>query len=111
MAQFRFFPWLVIWYIQSEVLTFEWDKGNSIKSLRKHGVTKEEIESVFTLRKAVPIGEQICFLGPTLSGKIMSIAFSLRQNRVRPISGRPASRKERIIYADLHQEVEKVRKN
>ena len=117
MAQFEFILWLVYWYLKTEVFEFEWDSGNSIKSFRKHGVTKEEVESIFSLKLAVPIGKQVtpvvneeryCILGPSLKGQILSVAFSLRNGRVRPISGRPASRKERKIYANLRKAIENV---
>lgn len=117
MAQFKFLLWLVYWYLQTEIFEFEWDKGNSIKSFKKHGVTQEEVESVFSLKSAIPIGKQVtpqvseeryCVLGPSFRGHMLSIAFSLRDGRVRPISGRPASRKERKIYANLRKEIENV---
>lgn len=117
MAQFKFILWLVYWYLQTELFEFEWDKGNSIKSFRKHGVTKEEVESIFSLKLAAPIGKQVaplvneeryCILGPSSKGQMLSVAFSLRDGRVRPISGRPASRKERKIYANLRKEIENV---
>lgn len=81
MAQFKFILWLVYWYLQTDIFEFEWDKGNSIKSFIKHGITKDEVESVFSLKLAVPIGKQV---------------------------GRTASRKERKIYANLRKEIENV---
>lgn len=117
MARFEFILWLAYWYFQSEIFDFEWDKGNSTKSFLKHGITKEEVESVFSLKLAVPLGRQVapvvseeryCILGPSLKGQMLSIAFSLRGGRVRPISGRLASRKERRMYADLRKEIKNV---
>ena|SRR3989338_8825460 len=117
MAQYKFLLWLLSWYLQTDVFEFEWDKGNSTKSFKKHGVTQEEVESVFSLKLAVPVGKQVApvvnekrygILGPSVNGQILSIAFSLRDGRVRPISGRPASRKERKTYADLRKEIENV---
>lgn len=52
--------------------------------------------------------ERYCILGPSLKGQMLFVAFSLRDGRVRPISGRPASRKERKIYANLRKEIENV---
>lgn len=52
---------------------------------------------------AVPIGwqvspevdeERLCVVGPAISGKFISMVFTLRDGRVRPISSRIASRKE-----------------
>ncbi len=59
MAQFRFIAWLVLWYSQRENFEFEWDDGNSTKSSTKHGVDTDEIQSVFELRLAAPMGIQV----------------------------------------------------
>ena len=55
MAKFQFLLWVAYWYLQTEVFEFQWDQGNSTKSLIKHGVTIEEVESVFNLKLAALI--------------------------------------------------------
>ena len=57
MAHFKFVLWLGYWYFQNEEFEFEWDRGNLSKSRLKHGVTPEEIESVFDLKMAIPLWE------------------------------------------------------
>ncbi|OGQ36380.1 MAG: hypothetical protein A3F16_05390, partial [Deltaproteobacteria bacterium RIFCSPHIGHO2_12_FULL_43_9] len=93
-----------------ESFEFEWYKGNSTKSAKKHGVATEEIESVFDLKMAVPVGKQVkphtdeerlCIVGPSLEERMISVVFTLREGRVRPISGRPANFKERRLYEDV----------
>lgn len=59
MAQLQFILWLAYWYVQADLLEFEWDRGNATKSTAKHGVTTEEVESLFSLKLAVPLGRQI----------------------------------------------------
>ncbi len=80
MGQFKFVLWLAYWYLQNETFQFEWDHGNFTKSSTKHGVASDEVESVFMLRMAVPIGRQIspevdeerlCVVGPSLNGKFI----------------------------------------
>lgn len=104
-----------IQYLQNEVFDFEWDSGNVTKSSSKHGVTADEIESVFNLKMAVPIGrqlapkvdeERLCVVGPTLEGRMISVVFTLRDGRVRPISARAASRKERGLYEEVRKALE-----
>jgi uncharacterized DUF497 family protein len=104
VAQFKFIIWLAYWYQQTEKFDFEWDSGISQKSLKKHDVGLDEIEAVFEMKMAVPLGRQVapivdeerlCLVGPTDSGKMLSVVFTLRDGRVRPISGRAASKKER----------------
>ena len=110
MGQFKFALWLAYWYLQNESFEFEWDSGNSAKSLKKHGVTAEEVESVFELRLAVPIGRQVsppteeerlCIVGPSVEGRMISVVFTLRDGKVRPISCRLAHRKERKVYEEI----------
>jgi uncharacterized DUF497 family protein len=114
----RFIRWLAYWYLQSDSFEFEWDDGNSTKSLRKHGVPEVEVESVFELKQGVPIGRQVspkveeerlCVVGPTASGAFISVVFTLRDGRVRPISSRPASKKERRLYDEIRKALEAVR--
>jgi uncharacterized DUF497 family protein len=117
MAQFRFVLWLAYWYLQNELFHFEWDKGNINKSQTKHGVSSDEIESIFELKLAVPLGRQIspeveeerlCIIGPTSEGRMLSVVFALREGRVRPISARDASRKERRLYEEVRETLEKL---
>jgi uncharacterized DUF497 family protein len=117
MAKFQFILWLAYWYLQTSFFEFQWDKGNSVKSFVKHGVTAGEVESVFNLRLAVPIGRQVspkvseerlCLVGPSNEGRMLSIVFTLREGRVRPISSRIASYKERRLYAEVRKTIEKI---
>ncbi len=107
MGQFQFILWLAYWYEQNEFFEFEWDSGNIAKNSIKHGVNMEEVETVFVYRLAVPIGRQVspevdeerlCIVGPSSEGRLISIVFTLRDGRVRPISARVASKKERSLY-------------
>lgn len=117
MAQFRFILWLAYWYIQNDLFEFEWDRGNLSKSLDKHGVSPKEVESVFELKLAVPLGRQVSphvdeerlnLVGPSSEGRMISIVFTLRDGRIRPISGRDASRKERKLYEEVRKALEKL---
>lgn len=107
MGQFQFILWLANWYLEAQSFEFEWDQGNLEKSASKHGVPRDEVESAFELKQAVAIGrqyspptdeERLCIVGPSVQGKLISIVFTLRSGRVRPISARPASKKERRVY-------------
>ncbi len=117
VAQFKFIIWLAYWYQQTEKFDFEWDSGNSQKSLKKHDVGLDEIEAVFEMKMAVPLGRQVtpvvdeerlCLVGPTESGKMLSVVFTLRDGRVRPISGRAANKKERGLYEEISKTIKKL---
>ena len=91
-----------------EPVRFEWDEGNIDKSFKKHGVTVEEAENVFYSKPSVLLEdkehsglEKRCLvLGKSENGKFLSITFTLRKGKVRIISSRPMSRKERRLYTE-----------
>jgi uncharacterized DUF497 family protein len=113
MAQWEFVEWLLFWILETSHFEFEWDKGNSTKSLTKHGISSDEIEAVFRSSLALPLGVQtspivpeqrLGIVGPTLGGRLLQVAFVLREGRVRPISARPANLKEKRKYEEtLHK--------
>jgi uncharacterized DUF497 family protein len=117
MGQFKFILWLAYWYYQSEAFEFEWDPGNYTKSNQKHGMPSEEVETVFELKMAAPIGrqhspevdeERLCIVGPAETGRMISVVFTLREGRVRPISARPASKKEKKLYEEVRKATERI---
>lgn len=114
MARFKFVEWLILWIQETSGLQFEWDRGNTTKSSTKHGVTPPEVEEVFRLGQAQPLGiqvspevpeERLGIVGPDYSGRILHIVFTLRAGKIRPISARPAKRKERKSYEAYLREI------
>ena len=89
------------------LLKFDWDQWNIQKNETKHGVSKLEAESLF-FDEHIAIFEDLTHssknekrwigYGLSLNKRILMCAFTLRNNKVRIISCRIASRKERIIY-------------
>lgn len=87
---------------------FEWDDGNSFKSVLKHGVGQGEIEQVFVnepllvLEDTVHSTVEMRFhaFGKTFENRLLQVSFTLREagRRIRVISARPMSRKERVRY-------------
>jgi uncharacterized DUF497 family protein len=88
---------------------FLWDDGNSQKSAEKHGVSCAEAESLlerlFVLggRVVSPVYPEPRWLlfGETRTGKLITMAFTRRGSKLRPISCRPMGRKERKFYAQV----------
>ncbi|MDE2021100.1 MAG: BrnT family toxin [Patescibacteria group bacterium] len=95
---------------------FDWDEGNSDKSRRKHGVTIEECEQVFSNipllllddLKHSKFEERFIAMGKTDAGKMLFVVFTPRQSRVRVISARPMDRKERTFYEESTKEDSEV---
>lgn len=85
---------------------FDWDEGNKQKNWEKHQVDYRECEEVF-FNKPLLIGDDIDHssqeqryyaLGRTDIGRTLFLAFTIRNHKVRIISARDQSRKERAIY-------------
>ena len=83
-------------------LMFEWNKGNINKNLKTHGVTDREIEEIFinkplyiSLDKKHSTEKETRYhaLGKTDTNKVLFISLTVRDNKVRTISARPASEK------------------
>jgi uncharacterized protein len=85
---------------------FEWDDGNRQKNWEKHQVSSSECEEVFfnlpLLLQNDPRHSQsepwFYVLGQTNVGRLMFIAFTIRNDKIRVISARDMSEKERVIY-------------
>ena len=92
--------------IFSQVKGFEWDKGNISKNWEKHKVTHLECEEIFFNEplivqqdKTHSTSEERYFaLGKTDRGRVLFVVFTIRGDRIRVISARDASKKERRYY-------------
>lgn len=86
---------------------FDWDSGN-VRKNERHGVSQTEAEQVFFDLRLLVIADdrhsqaEIRFhgLGATLEGRLLHVTFTLRMDgtKIRVISGRDMSRKERTYY-------------
>jgi uncharacterized DUF497 family protein len=85
---------------------FEWDQGNTVKSVRKHGIGYEEAEQVFFNRPLLLIDDPIHstteprakMFGKTNDEKLLTVSFTIRKRHIRIISARPMDRRERRVY-------------
>lgn len=87
-------------------ISFDWDKGNLEKIWKRHKVYYKEAEEVF-FNKPLKIfpdmkhsGREKRFMahGATNRRRALTIIFTIRNEKIRVISGRNQSRKERKIY-------------
>lgn len=90
-------------------LRFEWDQWNIQKNETKHGISTLEAESAFYDPKLVifndhkhsmPGEPRWIAYGKSAYHNTLMMAFTVRQDRIRIISARKASRKERKIYEE-----------
>ncbi len=85
---------------------FDWDEGNLLKNWEKHGVTVAECEQVFFNRPLLAKPDEhhslaenrYYLLGKADSGRLLFAVFTIRKERIRVISARDQSRKERRSY-------------
>jgi len=91
-------------------LRFEWDPRKAAANLAKHGVSFQEAQTVF----ADPLGRvrpdprhsagelREVLIGTSGGGRLLAIMFTEREDAVRLISARHATRRERIDYEEGH---------
>lgn len=85
---------------------FEWDEGNSEKNWIRHRVSKNECEEVFFNRpvfatedtKHTENEQRFYVLGQTDAKRRLFISFAIRKNKIRVISARDMSKKERQVF-------------
>ncbi|HCG77448.1 MAG: hypothetical protein COZ37_05810 [bacterium (Candidatus Ratteibacteria) CG_4_10_14_3_um_filter_41_18] len=85
---------------------FDWDKWNVEKNVIKHKVSPDESEEVFfnnPLVEKIPTTKEqreqrYYALGITDKGRNLTIIFTIRRKKIRVISARDMSRKERGHY-------------
>jgi len=84
---------------------FEWDHGNSGKNEKKHGVTDREAEEIFFNHPVLIASSQkgdpevrYAALGKSYGSRLLTVVFTVRSGKIRVISARPMSRKERELY-------------
>jgi|SRR5579863_1293899 len=91
---------------------FDWDDGDSRKSVDKHDVSQTEAEQVFFNEPLLVVedtrhsGREARFhaLGQTDARRLLHLTFTLRHDDslIRVISARPMHRKERSRYEQEH---------
>jgi uncharacterized DUF497 family protein len=90
-----------------QITGFDWDEANAPKLLARHRVTTGEVEQAFfhvPLLLALDLKHsanepRYLALGRTTDARLLHIVFTVRGDRVRPISAREMNRKERSKYA------------
>jgi len=90
-------------------LEFEWDDRKARLNIGKHGVSFEEASTVFADPLALTIydplhsedEERYVALGESQRRRLLVVVFTDRDDRVRIISARAATRRERRQYEEV----------
>lgn len=88
------------------IIGYDWDTGNIFKNWEKHKVAFFECEEVFLNKPLLISNDQrhsisekrYLALGKNSGGKLLSISFTVRKNKIRIISARVMNRKEKAQY-------------
>lgn len=86
------------------LLEFEWDPNKAASNLRKHGVRFAQAMTVFeddvmlTMPDSELDEERFVAIGLSSLGRVLVVVYTTRIERIRIISPRNATRKERAEY-------------
>jgi uncharacterized DUF497 family protein len=89
-------------------LQFAWDPAKAAANLRKHGVSLEDASTVFRnpLAKVLPDSthseqeQRWLIVGHSAGGRLLLVVFTETEERIRIISAREASARERREYEE-----------
>jgi uncharacterized protein len=90
-------------------LQFEWDTQKAAVNLASHHVSFDEASSVFRDQLAqdlvddehsTPDEERRILIGMSDEGRLLLVCFTVRDDRIRIISARRATRHERMSYEE-----------
>lgn len=87
-------------------ISFEWNKGNIDKNWEKHKIHFKEAEEIFLNRplkifkdiKHSQKEDRFVALGITDKNRKLYLVFTIRKKKIRVISARNQSKKERSLY-------------
>ncbi len=90
----------------NQIIGFDWDDANIYKNETKHGIKWTTIEEIFFNAPLLIVEDfkhsqhecRCLALGVDDSGHKLSVVFTIRGQKIRVISARPMSKKERNIY-------------
>jgi uncharacterized protein len=89
-------------------LLFEWDPKKARLNLKRHGISFDEASTAFrdplsqTIKDPLHSEneERFVLIGQTIQGRILVIVHTDRGERIRIISARLATKKERLRYEE-----------
>jgi hypothetical protein len=89
-------------------LVFEWDEKKAEQNIKKHRIAFEDAATVFGDPLSLTIGDPLhstaerrfVTMGFSLRGRLLVVVHTDRSNRIRIISARKATARERKIYEE-----------
>jgi uncharacterized protein len=87
-------------------MAYQWNREKAATNLRKHGIDFADAVSVFADDLAITITddrfdeERFVTIGMDAMGRVLVVVFTLRDDEIRLISARQATRTERRQYEE-----------
>jgi len=93
-------------------LLFEWDSKKAALNIAKHSVSFAEATTIFGDKRSITIPDpkhsqkeaRFVTIGKTFSTNVIVVVYTERGNKIRIISARQASRKERKTYEEIYEQ-------
>ncbi len=90
-------------------LVFEWDTKKARSNLAKHGISFDEASTAFGDPLSITIGDPLhseredrhVLIGCSFANTLLVVVHTERGGRIRIISARPATRRERLRYEEV----------
>lgn len=90
----------------AQIAGFDWDEHNTTKNVLGHNVSQAEAEEICFHQPVLLLEDlrhsereqRLLLYGSTAAGRPLTAAFTIRSDRIRIISVRDMSRKERQVY-------------
>ena len=94
--------------LEAHMLTFEWDANKDKQNLRKHGVSFAEASTVFGDPFSIVFEDpdhskeedRFLIAGHSYKDRLLIVSFTERENRIRIISARKMTARERKDYEE-----------
>lgn len=89
-------------------MQFEWNPEKDVRNLERHGVSFEEAKTVFDDNLFVAFADprhsiderRYLIMGQSGQGRLLVVSYTERYKRIRLISAREATRRERKFYEE-----------
>lgn len=87
-------------------MRYQWDRNKAVANLNKHGIDFADAVAVFSDELAITIfedrfaEERFITIGIDIFDRVLVVIYTLRDNEIRLISARKATRTERKQYEE-----------
>lgn len=87
-------------------MRYQWDRDKALTNRSKHGIDFADAVSVFSDELAItifddhPVEERFITMGMDAMGRILVVVYTMRDDEIRLISARKATKNERRQYEE-----------